>query len=87
MQFQEFQHRSSRDILEALSHTDTLHGQSQLLGILYFREGPQFWTENGKFIYTVWSIFLFCGSFFMLKKMPFFLKRSLISFIVLFTFI
>lgn len=45
--FKEFQHRSSRDILEALSHTDTLHGQSQLLGILYFREGPQFWTENG----------------------------------------
>ncbi|XP_042909770.1 probable phosphorylase b kinase regulatory subunit beta isoform X3 [Parasteatoda tepidariorum] len=45
--FKEFQHRSSRDILEALSRTDTLHGQSQLLGILYFREGPQFWTENG----------------------------------------
>lgn len=45
--FKEFQNRSSRDILEALSATDTLHGQSQLLGILYFREGPQFWTENG----------------------------------------
>ncbi|XP_055949227.1 probable phosphorylase b kinase regulatory subunit beta isoform X2 [Argiope bruennichi] len=45
--FKEFQHRSSREILEALSSTDTLHGQSQLLGILYFREGPNFWTENG----------------------------------------
>ncbi|CAL1279955.1 unnamed protein product [Larinioides sclopetarius] len=45
--FKEFQNRSSRDVLEALSSTDTLHGQSQLLGILYFREGPNFWTENG----------------------------------------
>ncbi|GIY61544.1 hypothetical protein CDAR_3123 [Caerostris darwini] len=45
--FKEFHNRSSRDILEALSSTDTLHGQSQLLGILYFREGPNFWTENG----------------------------------------
>ncbi|GFW50474.1 probable phosphorylase b kinase regulatory subunit beta [Trichonephila clavipes] len=45
--FKEFHNRSSRDILEALSRTDTLHGQSQLLGILYFREGPNFWTENG----------------------------------------
>ncbi|GFQ78552.1 probable phosphorylase b kinase regulatory subunit beta [Trichonephila clavata] len=45
--FKEFHNRSSRDVLEALSRTDTLHGQSQLLGILYFREGPNFWTENG----------------------------------------
>ncbi|XP_076321382.1 putative phosphorylase b kinase regulatory subunit beta isoform X1 [Tachypleus tridentatus] len=44
--FDEYRNRQTSDILEALSHSDTLYGQSQLLGILWYREGPHFWMDG-----------------------------------------
>lgn len=44
--FEEFKNKSTKEILEAICQTDTLHGQSQLLGILWYREGPQFWVDG-----------------------------------------
>ncbi|XP_076338400.1 putative phosphorylase b kinase regulatory subunit beta isoform X3 [Tachypleus tridentatus] len=44
--FDEFRNRPTWDVVETLHHTKTLHGQSQLLGILWYREGPQFWVDG-----------------------------------------
>ncbi|XP_013783475.2 probable phosphorylase b kinase regulatory subunit beta [Limulus polyphemus] len=44
--FDEFRNRPTWDIVETLHQTTTLHGQSQLLGILWYREGPQFWVDG-----------------------------------------
>lgn len=67
------------DIMEALKHSDTLYAQSQLLGIIWEREGPYFCVHDG---YTVrdklerlmrqagalrhWSVVRYCSS--VLKK-------------------
>ncbi|CAN7938947.1 unnamed protein product, partial [Ixodes hexagonus] len=45
---QSFYGKSNSEIIEALSHVDTLHGQSQLLGILWHRVSPNFTIDGGK---------------------------------------
>ncbi|UYV62294.1 PHKB [Cordylochernes scorpioides] len=45
-QTQEFQNKPTWEVLEALRYVDTLKGQAQLLGILWFREGPHFWIDT-----------------------------------------
>lgn len=41
-----FQAKPNHDIIEALKHVDTLHGQSQLLGILWGRTTPSFMIDG-----------------------------------------
>uniref|UniRef100_V5H666 Phosphorylase b kinase regulatory subunit n=1 Tax=Ixodes ricinus TaxID=34613 RepID=V5H666_IXORI len=40
--YSSFYSKPNNEIIEALSHVDTLHGQSQLLGILWHRVSPNF---------------------------------------------
>ena len=68
------------DIMEALHHSDTLHAQSQLLGIILEREGPYFCVHDGTTVkdrlerlmrqagaLRHWSVVRFCSS--ILKKL------------------
>ncbi|XP_053210887.1 probable phosphorylase b kinase regulatory subunit beta isoform X2 [Panonychus citri] len=68
------------DIMEALKHSDTLYAQSQLLGIIWEREGPYFCLHDGHTVKDKlerlmrqagalrhWSVVRYCSS--VLKKL------------------